>query len=397
MIDSLPTSAEPGDTFTTTKGVVYTFDGSKWKGNIVKTEKGPQGEQGPQGPAGRDGKDGAQGPQGVAGAVGPQGPAGKDAVMASLNYSQNSLGPVRLDNTGTVITTQITTGGKPVLVCANGDANNLNAANWCRLRLFRDETPIGRIIQTEGSAANENSPYSISVVDTPPTGTYTYSLRVIQSAGPHLFGEGDGPVLYAIELGGAQGEQGPKGDPGTGTVTDTIVQNSITLGATGTAPTTGTRTVQRLESQRIGDRARISYKLGYAGGKAGNGDYLLTLPTGMAFNTTYHPLFTGAIWTGDVQNMAIYFIPATGGIVIPSHWTNQIMVVPYDATQFRLAFTNNNSQTTYGFWNQGWYAASANTGLNITFDIWPATAPATPAPATTAAPPRALGAMRPPV
>jgi hypothetical protein len=261
MIDSLPTSAEPGDTFTTTKGVVYTFDGSKWKGNIVKTEKGPQGEQGPQGPAGRDGKDGkdgAQGPQGVAGAVGPQGPAG---------------------------------------------------------------------------------------------------------AG----------------------------------ISNTTVENSITLGATGTAPTTGTRTVQRLESQRIGDRARISYKLGYAGGKAGNGDYLLTLPTGMAFNTTYHPLFTGAIWTGDVQNMAIYFIPATGGIVIPSHWTNQIMVVPYDATQFRLAFTNNNSQTTYGFWNQGWYAASANTGLNITFDIWPATAPATPAPATTAAPPRALGAMRPPV
>ena len=118
----------------------------------------------------------------------------------------------------------------------------------------------------------------------------------------------------------------------------------------------------------------------------------------MAFNTTYHPLYTGDLWVGDVQNMAIYFIPATGGIVIPSHWTNQIMVVPYDATRFRLAFTNNNSQTSYGFWNQGWYAASANTGLNITFDIWPAPAPATPSPApTTAAPGPMLGARRPPV
>jgi len=138
-----------------------------------------------------------------------------------------------------------------------------------------------------------------------------------------------------------------------------------------TKPVTGTRTIQRLESQRIGDKARITYKLGYAAGQAGNGDYLLTLPTGMAFNSTYHPPFTGPIWSGDIQNMAIYFIPATGGIVIPGHWTNQIMVVPYDATRFRLAVTNNSNQTTYQFWHSGFYAASASTGLNITFDMWP--------------------------
>jgi len=234
---------------------------------------------------------------------------------------------------------------------------------------------------------------------------------------------------------GPQGPPGPKGDVGTG-IENTVVENTITLSSnvvpetdeeikqkiidikkeisktlgattgniiekvvaermaalTKTKPVTGTRFIQRLESQRIGDKARITYKLGYAAGQAGQGDYLLTLPTGMAFNSTYHPPFTGPIWTGDVQNMAIYFIPATGGIVIPSHWTNQIMVVPYDATRFRLALTNNNSQTTYQFWNSGWYAASANTELNITFDIWPTAAPAAPA-----APPRALGAMRPPV
>ena len=204
---------------------------------------------------------------------------------------------------------------------------------------------------------------------------------------------------------GADGQPGPKGDPGevglqgaTGPQGDvgpagagignTVVENTIILGATVTAPVTGTRTIQRLESQRIGDKARITYKLGYAAGQAGRGEYLLTLPTGMAFNNTYHPLFTDVIWTGDVQNMAIYFIPATGGIVMPGHWSNQIMVVPYDATRFRLAVTNNNSQTTYQFWHSSWYAASANTGLNITFDIWPTTAPT--------APPRALGAMRPP-
>ena len=199
---------------------------------------------------------------------------------------------------------------------------------------------------------------------------------------------------------GIQGAQGPAGEAGpTGAtgpagsgIGNTVVETTIVFGSTHNQPVTGTRTVQRLESQRIGDKARITYKFGFAGGQAGTGGYLLTLPTGMAFNTTYHPLFTGDLWTGDVQNMAIYFIPATGGIVMPTHWSNQIMVVPYDATRFRLALTNNNSQTTYQVWHNGWYAASSNTMLNITFEIWPATAPA-----TTAAPVRTLGAMRPPV
>lgn len=192
---------------------------------------------------------------------------------------------------------------------------------------------------------------------------------------------------------GVQGPAGATGPAGSG-IANTVVENTIILGSTHIQPTTGTRTIQRLECQRIGDKARITYKLGYAGGQAGTGGYLLTLPTGVAFNTTYHPTFTGELWTGDVQNMAIYLIPAMGGIAMPGHWSNQIMVLPYDATRFRLALTNNNSQTTFQVWHNGWYAISSNTSLNITFDIWPAVAP-TSAPPTSA--PRTLGAMRPPV
>ena len=171
----------------------------------------------------------------------------------------------------------------------------------------------------------------------------------------------------------------------------TLVQNTITLGATGTAPAATTRTVQRIESQTLGDKLKLIYKLGQtsAGRNDGSGDYLLTLPNNIAFNTTYHPVFTGAIWTGGVNNMAQYFIPAYGGIVIDSHWTNQIMVVPYDATRFRLALTNNNSQTTYGFWSSSWYSTSAASGisLQLQFEIWAAEPPAPPM----------LGARRPPV
>ena len=409
MIDNLPTNPEIGDQFTTAKGVTYTYDGVKWKGSLVQqiAVAGPQGDIGPQGPKGDPGDTGpagvqgpkgdtgAQGPKGDVGPQGPPGPAGKDAniLAVPVNYVQEKMSnSLRLNRPGAIVDVQIRTTGKPVLVSVNGDANPLSNGAWCKLQLFRNNAPISNVLQAEGGN-NENNPYNLSMIDAVPAGTYTYSFRMIQHSGDFQFGEVDGPTMYAVELGtsvgeaGPQGVQGPKGDPGTGTVSDTTVENSITLGSTGIAPTTGARTVQRLESQRIGDRARISYKLGYAGGNAGSGEYLLTLPTGMAFNTTYHPLFTGPIWQGDVHNMAIYFIPASGGIVIPSHWTNQIMVVPYDATRFRLAFTNNNSQTTYQFWHSGWYAASSNTGLNISFDIWPTTPPA----------PRALGAMRPPV
>jgi hypothetical protein len=196
---------------------------------------------------------------------------------------------------------------------------------------------------------------------------------------------------------GDTGQQGIQGVAGSG-IGNTIIQNTITLGAVTTAPVIGTRTVQRLESQLIGDKLKLIYKLGQVSSAAGSGDYLLALPNNVAFNTTYHPVYTGVIWAGGVNVMAQYFIPAYGGIVIDSHWTNQIMVVPYDATRFRLALTNNNSQTTYGFWSNGWYATSAASGISLQlhFEIWPTTPPAAPA-STTAPPIRATGLIRPPV
>ena len=152
----------------------------------------------------------------------------------------------------------------------------------------------------------------------------------------------------------------------------TVVQNIITLGAVTTAPTTGTRTVQRIESQTVGDKIRLTYKLGYPGGSnAGVGHYLLTLPTDITFNTTYNPTYNGANeWTGDVHGQAQNLIVAAGGIVIPGGWTNQIMVVPYDSTRFRLLLTYNGNQGQYNCWGPAFYAATTNTSLNIQFEIW---------------------------
>lgn len=169
---------------------------------------------------------------------------------------------------------------------------------------------------------------------------------------------------------GPQGIQGEQGPAGTG-IGNTTVQNSITLGATTTAPTTGTRTVQRIESQTVGDKIRLTYKLGYAAGNAGSGHYLLTLPTGVTFNTTYNPTYNGALeWTGDTHGQAPNLIVAAGGIVIPGGWSNQIAVVPYDSTRFRLLLTYNGNHAQYNYWSSSFYFAASNTSLNLHFEIW---------------------------
>mgnify|MGYP003335913177 CR=1 FL=1 len=150
----------------------------------------------------------------------------------------------------------------------------------------------------------------------------------------------------------------------------TQVQNSITLGGTTTAPTGGTRTVQRIEYQTIGDGVLLNYKLGMTGATAGAGDYLLSLPTGVAFNTTYNPVYTGTLWASGVAAMAPYFIPTMGGLTIPGWWTNMIMIVPYDATRFRIALTGNGDQSKYAFWSTSFYAANADLSLQLQFEIW---------------------------
>lgn len=264
-----------------------------------------------------------------------------------------------------------TSNGNPVLCIANGDGNPINpGGNYCRVQWFRDGVAIGNIFHLENNQSI-NPSYCITVLDTPTAGAHTYSLRTVPGAwnGQWGFGEGAGPQFTFVELAGAIGPQGIAGKDGAG-ATNTTVQNTITLGGTTTAPVTGTRTAQRLESQVFGDKVKLTYKLAYAGGNGGNGHYLLSLPTGMSFNQTYNPWTTANEWTGDVQTQGIYNIPAAGGIIIPGGWCNQFAVVPYDSTRFRLLVTYNGQAGQFYYWGSGFYSAGTNTSLNIQFEIW---------------------------
>jgi len=122
-------------------------------------------------------------------------------ISGSINYTQ-VLGNRRtgITSVGTsIISGSITTTGNPVQIMVTGDANPITTA-WCRLQIFRDGNGIGNIIQVENSS-NLNVPYCLNVIDTPSAGTYTYSMRTVDTmSGTFDFGEFNGPLLTAVEL-----------------------------------------------------------------------------------------------------------------------------------------------------------------------------------------------------
>ncbi len=126
------------------------------------------------------------------------------AQSGAFNYAQTIGTKVSDVNAGgvTIISTSITTNGYPVHVIVTGDADPITSGGWLRLQLYRGSTAIGNVIQCESSAAGENTPYALQIIDTPSAGTYTYSLKTTTVAGSAFnFGEVDGPVMCIMELG----------------------------------------------------------------------------------------------------------------------------------------------------------------------------------------------------
>jgi len=124
-------------------------------------------------------------------------------ISGSPNYTQvlgNQRNGINVAGTS-IISGSITTTGNPVQIIVTGDANPTSGGGlWCSLQLFRDGNGIGGVIQVEAANNNENQAYCLNVIDTPPAGTYTYSLRVPTISGTFQFGEASGPLLTAVEL-----------------------------------------------------------------------------------------------------------------------------------------------------------------------------------------------------
>lgn len=117
----------------------------------------------------------------------------------------NAVATTVSSTTPTVIASlSLTTRGRPVFLNGTGDMNPMGAATWNYIRLYRGETAIGRMIIDESTGNSINVPFSVTFIDNPPAGTYTYSIRAWRGGSTNaLYGEtGDSqaPQLIAFEL-----------------------------------------------------------------------------------------------------------------------------------------------------------------------------------------------------
>ena len=147
-----------------------------------------------------------------------------------------------------------------------------------------------------------------------------------------------------------------------------LASNAVIVSATGTAPTSGTRTIDQTFAVDNGATKTITLKLSYVGSAVGSGDYLISLPEGITFNTNagYNPTYTGLAWLPTVSYMAPYIIPMQGGIVFAGAWSVSAFVVPYSSTHYRILFAYGASFT---FWSSSFFAFNTNTAMTGTFDI----------------------------
>ena len=138
------------------------------------------------------------------------------------NYAQSNASSVTKSAVGDIVISQtITTSGRPIQIIATGDANPTSAGAWVQLQLYRDGTAIGKKIQAESSASNENVPYCLNYIDNPTAGTYTYTVKINSIYGSFQFGEADGNQLTLLELGAWSAGTMPVAKGGTGSASYT--------------------------------------------------------------------------------------------------------------------------------------------------------------------------------
>jgi hypothetical protein len=330
---------------------------------------------------------GYTGSSGTTGFTGSTGPA---STVGNLNYVQNSQAsntsmPSNASFPFTVISAPaITTNGNPVQVIVTGDANPLANSAWCQMRLYRDSTAIGQIVQAESTYANINVPYSIQFVDAVAAGTYTYSMKVTAAAAAGFnFGEATGPVITVTELQNVIGATGYTGSAGTngyngsaGVLTGAIPAwtsaGAITITATTTNPTKGaTRTQDNISYRQIGAKEWeivLTYiQTASTGGNSGSGDYLITLPNSLSFDTTLpsQQIYTGNIGTSTWAHNP-YVIPNGNGTITNLNVGGNIFPMVYNATKFRIL------TLTYGSgiqcWGSGYYSVGGdNPRIQLSF------------------------------
>lgn len=143
-------------------------------------------------------------------------------------------------------------------------------------------------------------------------------------------------------------------------VTNLSDRGVMTIGATTTAPTKGVTSLDKIRSQQIGDQGRFIYEFKNSTGSAsGTGEYLVSLPSGVSFDSTKVTFYTASTFDASAGFGSVKISAKQSGQEVQGFG----VVVPYDATRFRVFLNHTNAATNIPYadiWG------SANLGLGLT-------------------------------
>ena len=133
---------------------------------------------------------------------------------------------------------------------------------------------------------------------------------------------------------------------------------NITITATTTNPGKGTTTFDNISYRQLGAKqweVVLTYIQTVANGVNGTGDYLVTLPNGLSFDTTLpsQQITTTDIGTNTYALMS-YIIPSGSGLINNESLGGQVYPLVYNATKFRILTTSYGSAIQC--WGSGYYA-----------------------------------------
>jgi hypothetical protein len=251
-----------------------------------------------------------------------------------MNYAQTVGTKVSLTSSGLpkpAVSVSITTTGNPVLVGAYGDANNSSAVIFGQLQLYRGATALGNSTYVEASGNNENQEFSLSVIDAPAAGTYTYSLQLINANNTIDFGESAGPVIWAVELTGKVGPTGATGPTGTLPVTTGFISPTSSLTVDNlkfTITSSGNRglslaTVSGTESFYVSANYSVVTG-GHSGSATGSAITYTTTPSSSLFNYNFQSVGdTSQYLLTDTTTPRIYRVT----IIIGPSYNNTFITV----------------------------------------------------------------------
>ena len=147
---------------------------------------------------------------------------------------------------------------------------------------------------------------------------------------------------------------------------------AITLTATTTNPGKGTTTFDNISYRQVGAKeweVVMTYIQTATNGTAGTGDYLITLPNSLSFDTTLpsQQITTTNIGT-NTYDLMTYIIPSGSGLINQGAVGGQVYPIVYNATKFRILTTSWGSAIQC--WGSGYYALGGDDPkIQLTFSF----------------------------